>query len=289
MRAISLLKKKSGNIKSIPANKNVMVALTDIKKGAPFISLFPIMPEVLKAISGDMKTRGFDMSQPVIIWKEANLLIDGHTRCKAAEKVGLTGVVAIYKSFTDVDSALKYAYGLQFKRRNLTDADRFHFAETYLDNVGHGVKKSGWKKIELAEILSVSTGTAQKYISVLSRGSAKDQEAVRSGYKTINKVYKSLLDRETPVYKNGTFQKKKTSIKLVKKSQIPLALDPAKIRKKLEEWAEEMNEQEGSLDPVRQRIRGVYEILPDNTEIKDYALGLVMELISDQDNQRSEI
>jgi len=287
MRGISLLKikKKPGDTKSMPANKNVMVSLSDIKKGVPFINLFPIMPEVLKAVTGDMKTRGFDMSQPVVIWKETNLLIDGHTRCKAAEKAGVTEVAAIYKSFPDVDSALRYAYGLQFKRRNLTDADRFHFSETYLNKVGLGVKKSGLKKVELAEILSVSTGTAQKYISVLSRGSAKDQEAVRSGYKTINKVYKSLLDREKQVCKDGTFQKKKASVKGGERTKISLTIDPSVIRQKLDQWADEMNEAEGPLNPAREMIHGVYEILPDNTEIKNY----VRELLNNQDSKRSEI
>jgi ParB-like chromosome segregation protein Spo0J len=278
MRAISLLKSKNKKGVAIlaPKNKNYeMVSLKNIKKGLPFITLFPINPEVMKAISDDMKINDFDQSQPVIIWKEANILIDGHTRCAAAEKAGLTYVYAIYESFPDVDSALRYAYGLQFKRRNLTDADRFHFSETYLNNVGQGAKKSGWKKKELAEILSVSTGTAQKYISVLSRGSKQDQEAVRSGEKTINSVYNSLLDREKPEDKTTGSVKKKTTEKADKNTDNTVTLNLSMIRETLDNWAKEMNVLRAYLYPFRERIEGLSEILPQNSEIRNYALSLI--------------
>lgn len=278
MRAISLLKskiKKDADESAMSKQNYKMVSLKEIKKGPPFITLFPINPEVLKSISEDMRVHGFDSSQPVIIWKEANLLIDGHTRCGAAEKAGLEKVVAIFESFTDVDTALKYAYGLQFKRRNLTDADRFHFSETYLKNVGQGAKKSGWKKKELAEILSVSVGTSQKYISVLSRGSRKQQEAVRSGEKTINSVYKSLLDKEKLPVKTDDSVKKKVTEKTSVKAGNSITLNVSEIRDLLDEWAKDMNVLKAYFYPNRERIEGLSMILPENTEIKNYALSLI--------------
>ena len=269
MRAISLLKNRKKNYET--------VSLKNIRKGSPFVNLFPIKPEVLKAISEDMKVNGFDQSQPVIIWKETELLIDGHTRFAGAVKAGLNYVYAVYESFPDVDSALRYAYGLQFKRRNLTDADRFHFSETYMNNVGHEAKKSGWKKKELAEILSVSTGTAQKYISVLSRGSKKDKEDVINGFKTINSVYKSLLDRENNNKKKVSTPIKKSTPKTGKTDNAKPVVDVEVIRAQLDRWAEERNHLRAYLYPNREKIKGIIEILPDGSEIRNYALSLVDE------------
>ncbi len=278
MDVISLIKHKMKDetIKSdIGNNKYVSVKLKSIKKGNPFISLFPINPEVLKSISEDMKKRGFDPSQPVIIWKEANLLIDGHTRCAAAEKAGIDSVVVIYKSFDDVDSALRYTYGLQFKRRNLTDSDRFCFSETYLNNVGQGVKKSGWKKKELAEILSVSTGTAQKYISVLSRGTGRDKQMVRSGEKTINNVYKSLLGREKAPVGNRNESGEKVLVNNLKIPDGCITLELSMIRKKLDSLAGRKTGLKSELYANREKIRGIIEILPKGSEIMKYAKELV--------------
>ena len=257
-----------------------MVPLRDIKKGPPFITLFPIKPEVKASISQDMKKNGFDTSQPVIIWKEANILIDGHTRCAAAESAGLTQVAAILKSFDEVEDALRYAYGLQFKRRNLTDADKFHFSETYLNNVGQQAKKSGWKKKELATILSVSVGTAQKYISVISRASEKDKDAVRSGDKSINTVYNSLLKKE----KNKSGSAKKSSNKTAKEnsgkktSEQGILMIPTQVVKvQLSYWAEQNQYSGLENTSFRERIIGVLDVLPEGHELTLFARALLEE------------
>ena len=257
-----------------------MVFLKDIKKGPPFVTLFPIKPEVIASITQDMKKNGFDTSQPVIIWKEANILIDGHTRCAAAESAGLTQVAAIFKSFDEVEDALRYAYGLQFKRRNLTDADKFHFSEIYLNNVGQQAKKSGWKKKELSAILSVSVGTAQKYISVISRATEKEKDAVRSGEKSINTVYNSLLGKEKirnrPVKKSSNKTNKKTSVKQDSEPEV-LMIPAGFIKLQLSYWAENHRDFGMANSPFRERILGVVDILPDGHELVLFARELLEE------------
>ena len=257
-----------------------MVSLKDIKKGPPFISLFPIKDDVKTSITQDMKKNGFDTSQPVIIWREANILIDGHTRCAAAESAGLIQVAAIFKSFNEVEDALRYAYGLQFKRRNLTDADKFHFAETYLNNVGQEAKKSGWKKKELATILSVSVGTAQKYISVISRAPEKEKVAVSSGEKSINTVYNSLLNKEksksNPVKQSSSRTDRKTTS--LKDSETEILMIPIDVfKEQLSYWAEKHRDFGMSNSPFRERILGVVDILPDGHELILFARELLEE------------
>ncbi|MGL1892188.1 MAG: ParB/Srx family N-terminal domain-containing protein [Spirochaetaceae bacterium] len=295
MNAITKLKdriKPSSKVKKplkIKSNGYETIKLKDIKKGTPFVDLFPINPETLKSITEDMKVNGFDVSQPVIIWTETNMLIDGHTRCEAAKKAGIKDVVVIYENFEDVDSALRYAYGLQFKRRNLTDADRFQFSETYVNNVGHGVKKSGRKKNELAEILSVSIGTAQKYITVINRGSDKTKESIRAGMLTINGAYKSLLDKEKQG--SGKSDKKVEVVNKVKDDfKVPgrgkggsksedgknyLQIDALLIQKKLDDWGADIDVEMSNFFPFKERLLAVSEILPDGSYLKEYAQKLM--------------
>ncbi|OQY36664.1 MAG: hypothetical protein B6226_06190 [Candidatus Cloacimonetes bacterium 4572_65] len=295
MNAISKIKDRispsSKHIKPVKIKNNgyETLDLDQIKKGTPFVGLFPIKPDTLKSITEDMKVNGFDVSQPVIIWKETSVLIDGHTRCEAAKRAGLQEVVVIYESFPDVDEALRYAYGLQFKRRNLTDADRFQFSQTYVNNVGHGVKKSGRKKNELAEILSVSVGTAQKYITVITRGSDKMKKSVCSGMLTINGAYKSLLDKEK---RGSEVSKEKPQIanKVKDDFKVPgkgignskggdgkdyLQIDASIIQKKLDEWGSDIDVEMGNFFPFKERLLAVSEILPDGSYLKEYVQKLM--------------
>lgn len=72
-----------------------------------------------------MKKRGFDNSQPLLIWKEREILIDGHTRLKAAQEAGRNHVPVYEKSFESESEALEYTIHLQKDRRNLTDAELY--------------------------------------------------------------------------------------------------------------------------------------------------------------------
>lgn len=288
MKAIEKLKEKIGSKKkelSIKENGYEIVSLNQIKKGQPFIDLFPINKETLKSITEDMKVNGYDVSQPVIIWQEVETLIDGHSRCAAAEKAGLTEVAVIYESFPDVDSALKYAYSLQFNRRNLTDSDRFSFSETYMNNVGQGSKKVGWKKKELSEILSVSVTTAQKYISVISRGSERTKQAVRAGDMTINSAYNSLLHKEkggsstTDTESNKPSKKKGRSKPISqRKSSGSIELNVSELKKILGKWGKQRDMVlDGNLPyfPYKERLLGVKELLPNNSDLKAYVSLLI--------------
>lgn len=243
----------------------VLIDVDAIKKGTPFKQLFPIKPDVLATITKDMELNGYDNSQPVIIWKETNLLIDGHTRSKAAKEANINRVPAVYYSFPDVDSALKYAYGLQFKRRNIDDSDRFSFAEQYLNNIVQGSKKSGWKKQELAEILTVSMTTAQKFLSVINRATDKDKEAVKSGAITINTAYKKLLSKEGGK-KSKSSNVNNTTVSNMDKNSL-IYIDTDSVKKRVDMWAK--------TKAYHDRIIAISEILPRESEIAKYVKGLL--------------
>ncbi|GAB1482149.1 hypothetical protein MASR2M78_09640 [Treponema sp.] len=80
----------------------------------------------------DMKANGFDASKPVNVWKKPDgtrVLIDGYTRVRAAEELGLLRVTAYEKTFTSEDEALAYAIHTQRDRRNLSDAELLRLIE----------------------------------------------------------------------------------------------------------------------------------------------------------------
>ena len=195
-------------VKELEGNELRETDPQEIKTGKPFEGLFPIKPEVLEGVTRSMKAEGYDRTQPVILWKEKDILIDGSTRKKAAIQAGLKSVPVLSVSLPDEETAVQYAYSLQFNRRNLTDADRFTILEGFLCNFAQKIPEKeggniatllserlhgeGKTRERVAEFLSISSRTAQKYITVLERGPEELKEKVRNGDITINQADKSL-------------------------------------------------------------------------------------------------
>ena len=98
-----------------------MMTVSKIQTRSPFKDLFDIDPVVLKAIEDDMKENGFDESASIVLWKEGNVVIDGHTRLQAAKNIGLKKVWVTLGDF-DEGGAIEYAVHNQRNRRNITDA-----------------------------------------------------------------------------------------------------------------------------------------------------------------------
>jgi hypothetical protein len=100
-----------------------MVPPGELRTAEPFKGLFPIDPAILDSVRLSMDDRGFDESKPIEVWLEEMVVVDGHTRLKAAKAAGLDLVPVFYLSFDDEDAALKYAIANQRNRRNITSAD----------------------------------------------------------------------------------------------------------------------------------------------------------------------
>ncbi len=61
--------------------------VSDIREESPFKDLFEIKSDTLDAIENHMSEYGYDGSQPIIVWKEKGIVIDGHTRLKAVKNL----------------------------------------------------------------------------------------------------------------------------------------------------------------------------------------------------------
>jgi protein gp37 len=194
---------------------------------SPFSDLFEIHWRELDAITESMHERGYDASKPIDVWQKGVKLIvvDGHTRLKAAIECGLA--VAVFRhEFPDEDAALRYAIANQRNRRNLTDIELMRAAELidkpkpsgFRSDLLPSGKRSDHSHSQTASILGVGTTTVSRIRAVLSDPEAK--AAVQNGEQSINGAY-------TDVVTKRRFEK--TEGKSLKQSNLPV-LPPVATR-----------------------------------------------------------
>ena len=178
-----------------------------LKTRKPFKRLFPVKKEVLSAITAHMKIHGFDSSQPIVVMKtenKENVVIDGHTRLRAAQAAGIADVSVVVKEFQDEQEALKYAIHNQRDRRNMTDADILRCVEALDRRKRRGERtdltstdvKSGRSSQETAKIVGTSSSKVEKARTVLS--DVRSRNAVLKGAKTINGAYSEMAAERRP-------------------------------------------------------------------------------------------
>ncbi len=171
--------------------------LDSVKTAEPFEGLFPVNNITLNVICEHMQANGYDESQPIILWKEKGIVIDGHTRLMAAQSIGLYDIPVHQKSFPNEWEALKWAVHYQRDRNIRTKADIVHAVEV-LDSRrprggDHGnqyavgkVAKASQDAIaksanETAKAVGVSQATVERVRTVLDHGTEAEKEAIRSG------------------------------------------------------------------------------------------------------------
>lgn len=173
--------------------------LDELTKAEPFASLFSIKPEVFEAIKSDMAVNGFDPSKPVNVWCKPDgirILIDGYTRVRAAEELGLLRVTAYEKTFASESEALAYAIHTQKDRRNLSDAELLRLIEL-VDRPQEGfrsplasIEANDGQPRKTAEVTADTIGTSRAKVE-RARAVLSDPEeaaAVRRGEKTIHQA-----------------------------------------------------------------------------------------------------
>jgi protein gp37/ParB-like chromosome segregation protein Spo0J len=195
----------------------------EIKTKEPFNRLFPIDYNIEEAIFEHMKEHGYDQDQPVILWKEENVVVDGHTRLQVAKRLGLEDISVSMKSFPDELSALKHAIHNQRDRRNFTDVQILACIEI-VDKVRErgGDRKSEEAKSktsigaidskrsseQTAKVVGISPRKVERARKVLS--DPEEKEAVLKGQKTIHKAAQDVKEKTQD--KKFTFNKTTESI-----------------------------------------------------------------------------
>lgn len=180
----------------------MQTTLTDINElnvKEPFSSLFPMGSDTLDSIKTNMESNGFDDVFPIIVWKEKNIIVDGHTRYTAALAIELPEVPVLFKSFENEDDALLYSFHVQRNRRNLADEDIIRCLEV-LDKLSDadGAEGESLTKKELSKLRAKELGTSaskiEKAQKVLEHGDEELKESVNSGEKSINKAFQEMQE-----------------------------------------------------------------------------------------------
>ncbi|MFA7184723.1 MAG: ParB N-terminal domain-containing protein [Victivallales bacterium] len=178
----------------------------ELRRAAPFSTLFPIKENVLKKITEDMKTNGYDCAHPITVWAGNRCkVIDGNTRLEAALKAGMSTIPVVLKEFKTEDKALQYAIKSQSNRRNLTDSELLNcLAE--LDkrkDKNANLKQnrteaqncaSGKTATETADLLGVSTRKVEQVRTVNEHAPAHIKNAVAAGKMSVNKAYNQTME-----------------------------------------------------------------------------------------------
>ncbi len=187
------------------SNVVINMFVGDIQTAPPFRDLFPIDEKVLEAIYWDLQKHGFDPARPIILWEShGSVVIDGHTRLRAARKAGLCQVPVMLKYFADEEDALQYAIGSQRNRRNLKDSEILKCIEeldkrrskiaNLIQNrteAPHGA--SGKSSSDTASLLGISERKVERARTVMDRASADVKAAVQSGKMSINAAYNQTV------------------------------------------------------------------------------------------------
>ncbi len=209
-----------------------MKLTSSIKTAAPFKSIFPINAKLLTTIIEDMKERGFDESQPLLLWKEEQVLIDGHTRLKAATEAGIQQVPIHEKSFKDETEVVEYVIHLQKDRRNLTDSELYQCileldkrykhggdirteeikSSRALLNTGEKPQGPQRSRDKTASVLGTSSTKVQKVRTIEDHGNEELKNDIAKGKVSINKAYKEIQQKRKQKSQSSEAVKPKTNV-----------------------------------------------------------------------------
>ena len=184
--------------------------IVEIKTRTPFENLFPIKEEVVQAIGKDMEKNGYDESLPIVIWKEGQVVVDGHMRLRAARKANLEEIPVVKRSFKDEEEALEYAVHNQRDRRNLTDAEILRVVEWLDERKKRGRPDKftlneanlGRSSQITAQKIGTSSSKVEKVRTILGHADEKTKEAVKSGKMTIQEGYRKTQEKRNPEKKS---------------------------------------------------------------------------------------
>ncbi|MBN1841675.1 MAG: hypothetical protein JW883_05260 [Deltaproteobacteria bacterium] len=177
----------------------------------PFSSLFPINDDTVNAIADHMKQYGYDKSQPIILWHDLfhnmDVVIDGNTRVRAAQKAGLPKVWTVMANFPDQATALEYAIHNQRDRRNLTDGDLLRCIKAVDERKPQGQRtdlassdaKLGKSSEVTAKIVGTSPRKVEKARTLLDYGDEQTKQTVLDGKKSIHAAAKETQEKRKGV------------------------------------------------------------------------------------------
>ena len=178
-------------------------SINEIAKHELFQELFPIKEEIKERIRHDMSENGFDENQPVVLatWQdqEEPVCIDGHTRLKVAEELGVEEIPTVTYSVGTARDAFELALKRQANRRSLTDAEIFQCVETIVTRFGNPPNGGLTYTVQdIADKLGISKRKAERTLRVAERADAETKKQIKTGRTSINKAETTVKASSEP-------------------------------------------------------------------------------------------
>jgi ParB-like chromosome segregation protein Spo0J len=155
--------------------------------------IFDIQVKIKDDVLKSIMNRGYDPEQPIVLWKDHNILVDGRTRYTASQEAGLEEIFAYERDFASREDAILYAFERQAIRRNLSGKEIIKAARMIPDV--RRQKGEGRIAEEIARTLNVSPSTIYQTRRILKEGDPEDIKAIENGEKSIKTVYNKLANK----------------------------------------------------------------------------------------------
>jgi len=174
------------------------VSIEKIVVDPEFSKIFRISDVIKDKVRQKIERFGYSNEEPVVLWKEYGIIVDGHTRLEAAREAGLKEIPAVEKDFENKDEALLYTLERQSCRRNLSSAEILAAAEalstaqTLPDDKKKNPNGQGRKAKAIGNRIGVSQSTVYQANAVLNEASEDDIKAIKNGEKTIKNIYNKI-------------------------------------------------------------------------------------------------
>lgn len=190
--------------------------IDEIQTREPFTSIFPQNAGVLLALKESMEEEkkndtDYFEAHPLVLgmWigSQGAVLIDGHTRLRAAKDLGIKEVPVYIKDFDNEDQAIEHAIYLQRNRRNLTPGEIVRLVQLLDQRRGRGGdhKSSEFKEEskgsgepfdrekssaeQTADKVGTSRETVKRVRYVLNNGSKKTLKELEEDKISVNAAY----------------------------------------------------------------------------------------------------
>lgn len=145
----------------------------------------------------------YGIREPLVVWKEKNILVDGHNRHDICNELGIKPDITYY-SFADENEAKMFIIENQIIRRNLQPYEKIEVylkVKDALHKLGIAAKKERGKQkrhntlLILAEKTGYSHDTVHKALYIAANADEDSKNLLRDGKATINQIYSRLRDK----------------------------------------------------------------------------------------------
>ena len=190
--------------------KMIPISQIQLDPKGEFQKLFPINEDDYENIVKSMKKRGFIKHQHLlvatILEEDITIIVDGHTRLKAAQEAGGIEKVPVYEITVETrKEALIACYELQLFRRNLSDGQKL-MAIDAMDSLKNPGRKSseeaeaevGKSAEKLAKQLGMSTRQVEKGRAILASGDTETIEKVENNEMSFAAGYNKVKGKQKP-------------------------------------------------------------------------------------------